>query len=133
LKPIEDEDAREYFKEVILSLHLIFGQRDNSYRAFNKHLPRWNRIWSRPVDPLLEILCGNGWKSEAVQQIFEEIDAAPPSHDYRVIDFPYLGKRLKKLQTYVRSHKPHSLSAMWRDKRDASSWWNFWASFYAQI
>lgn len=63
------------------------------------------------------------------RQIYEAIGADDPSNHYNPrSDFPFLGKRLAELQEYVRGHSPHTIMALWHDRRDASWWWTFWVS-----
>ena len=41
--------------------------------------------------------------------------------------FQYFGPRLRQLKTYLDSRQPQTLLQLWRDGRDARSWWIFWA------
>lgn len=124
----EAEDAREFFKEVLLSYRLVFGQTNSSHNDFNKELKKWDLKSMPNDDPMLYQLCGHGCDSEEVRDIYIAIDADDPSNHYNpIIDFPYLGRRLAGIQDYVRGHNPHNFIALWHDRRNVSWWWTFWA------
>ncbi|KAF8865228.1 hypothetical protein BDZ45DRAFT_684279 [Acephala macrosclerotiorum] len=126
----EVEDASEFYKEVLLSYRLIFGQESNSHRDFSITSQSYTPL-SKDLeyhDSLLPILCGQDWESATARPIYEMIDAEDPSTQYSpAADFPYLGKRLLEIQRYVRGHKPNDFWALWYDKRDHAAWWAFWA------
>ncbi|KAH7413459.1 hypothetical protein BKA64DRAFT_354802 [Cadophora sp. MPI-SDFR-AT-0126] len=42
--------------------------------------------------------------------------------------FPELGPRVKILMEFMEKQKPRGFFALWRDKRDSSSWYTFWAA-----
>lgn len=100
----EQDHTPEFFREVLLSYRLLFGQDKRSRKAFNSQLPTWNREWdcsgqqgSKTSDPMLLLLCGKSWESEGPRQIFEEISAEEPSEYYSPhLDFPHLSKRIRK-------------------------------------
>jgi len=77
---------------------------------------------------MLLLLCGRSWEDDEARQIYDEIGADDPSNHYSSIsDFPFLGKRLADLQAYVAGHNPHTIMALWHDRRNMSWWWTFWA------
>lgn len=128
----EIEDTREFFKEVLLSYRLIFGQTKNSHRDFNRQFRKWSKHWrsttesQKQMDHLLQIICGNHWQSSAAGHIWDEIEAEDPANIYSpTTDFPFFGERLIELQSYVRGH---NFMALWYDRRDVSWWWTFWVS-----
>jgi hypothetical protein len=42
--------------------------------------------------------------------------------------YPELGPRIKILMQFMEKQKPRGLFALWRDKRDSTSWYTFWAA-----
>lgn len=132
---VEADNAAEYFEEVLLTYRLIFGQTKASYKAFNSSLPRWSEEWCKTpslesiADPLLSIICGQSWESAESSALFDEIEAEDASNHYSPhTDFPYLGKKLKHVQEYVKGHNPYTLRSLWHDDRDLGKWWTFWVS-----
>ena len=135
----EDRSA-EYFREVLLSYRLIFGQDKHSSRLFARQVTKmplnWNNSDSRSDDndPMLLILCTQHWKSTGAKEIYEEIEAADTSQHYQPADdFPFLGRKLLELQAYVKGRDAHSWKALWYDKRDMSVWWTFWVSLQISL
>ena len=137
-----DDLTPEYFREVLLSYRLIFGQNKASYRAFNRKIPTWGARWNcscedaKPdqqyddSDPMLLTLCGSTYKSPNARRIYEAIDALDDVTEYYhpYYDFPFLGNRLLNLQSFVKSRNPHSWTALWHDRRNIAFWWTFWVS-----
>jgi hypothetical protein len=96
-----------------------------------------NRDWDNyklKTDPILLTLCGERWDNAGPLKVYKEIGGADDVHDvsncYHTSDFPYLGERLLQLQRYVTAQHPHDWSALWRDRRNASKWWTFWAVLF---
>lgn len=122
------DEARQFFKEVLLSYRLIFGQTYNSRKDFNKQLRKWDLKSKGNSDPMLYRLCGHGCESDEARDIYLEIDADDPSNHYNpIVDFPFLGRRLVGIQDYIRGHNPDNIKALWYDRRNVSWWWTFWA------
>jgi len=100
----------DYFREVLLSYRLIFGQDPKSWKAFQKTLSTYKEHWdcsdnqSDDGDPMLRILCCSSYKSPNASRIYQDIDAsevASPCY-YPDSDFPFLGRRILNLQAFVR-------------------------------
>jgi hypothetical protein len=136
----EVNDASEYFKEVLLSYRLIFGEDNTSHHSFSRMRPKWHDKWygtealKREADSLLLTLCGQSWHAEGPQAIYDAIGAEYPSPRYSsTIDFPFLGKRLLELQSYVKDHNPKTLIELWHNKRDVTWWWTFWVGLVGEL
>jgi hypothetical protein len=128
------DDASEFFKEVLLSYRLIFGQTKNSFRAFNSLSKSWQAVLQDQRDPLLAILCGQSCESNDAGQIYDEIDAVDPFDYYcPVADFPFLGKHLSELQRYVKGHKTTTLIGLWHDSSNLVVWWTIWVSIWVVL
>jgi len=86
------------------------------------------------TDPLLVILCGERWNRPRALRVYQQIDDGEEMGDvsncYHSTDFPYLGERLLQLQRYVTAQQPYGWAALWRDRRNASTWWTFWAVLF---
>jgi len=120
------EDAKDFYKEVLLTYRLLFGQDTSSYKHFNAFVGK-EPISTKYQDLLLSKLCGESWESENARQVYDLIDAEDPSQHYDPsIDFPFFGKRLLDIQRYVRGYDPSNFWAFWYDKRNPSQWWAFW-------
>ncbi|MCJ1400648.1 hypothetical protein MMC11_003856 [Xylographa trunciseda] len=133
----DDDHTSEFFREVLLSYRLIFGQQPRAWRAFNKALKQWNRSWhcspgnARDADPMLSLLCGQSWEDEAPRKVYNEINAEDPyDHYIPHVSFPFLGQRILELQNFVKTRNAHRLSALWYDRRNVSFWWTFWAVLF---
>jgi hypothetical protein len=124
----------DYFREVLLSYRLLFGQNKRSRRAFSSRIAGWQKEWistpndpKLPVDPILLILGSQGCEAREAQQIYDEIDAEDPADRYSSTSyFQFLGKRLLELQNHVQGHSSQSLLALWYDRRSVQWWWTFW-------
>lgn len=126
---IEDNvDPQDFYREVLLSYRLLFGQDKDSHNDFNKLIQKGNPLEKDYHDSLLPVLCGQSWNSTDALPIYEFIEADEPSSHYSPTeDFPFLGKRLLEVQKYVQNQKANSFWAIWYDKRDPAVWWTFWA------
>lgn len=125
----------EYFREVLLSYRLIFGQNKASWKAFCKKIPTFEKNWdcsdphSNDADPMLPILCCSKYDSPKASQIYADIDASDgvSPYYYPDSDFPFLGRRILDLQAFVSGRSPHNWRALWNDRRNVGLWWTFWA------
>lgn len=123
-------DPRVFYREVILSYRLLFGQDSNSHNDFNAWIKKGNPLPEEYPDSFLPLLCGQSWDSAEALPIYEFIEADDPSTHYSPTeDFPFLGKRLLDIQKHVLNQKPNGFWAMWYDKRDPAQWWTSWVSF----
>ncbi|PVH79052.1 hypothetical protein DL98DRAFT_589829 [Cadophora sp. DSE1049] len=122
-----NDDAEEYFREILRSYRLIFGQNSGSYQAFNKMRSKWNLDERNNADPVLDTICGQSCESENSRQIWDEIEEEDACNHYSSADFMFLGDRLLNIQRYIKSHKAHSFMSLWFDQRDSSTWWHLWA------
>ncbi len=128
----------EYFREVLLSYRLIFGQDPKSWNSFRKMIPTLEDGWdcsdkqSDDRDPMLRILCCSSYKSPSARRIYQEIavsdDVSP--YYYPDSDFPFLGRRILNLQAFVSGRNPHNWRALWHDRRNVAFWWTFWAVLF---
>jgi hypothetical protein len=125
---VEPDRARDYYMEVLLSYRLIFGQDPGSAEDFKRRAHLWAPALGELSDPILSILCGENWESEKAYPIYYEIEAGEIAERYSPSeDFPYLGKRLLKIQEYVNDHRPNSLRQLWHDQANKWNWWMLWA------
>ncbi len=122
----DSDNAEEYFREVLRTFRLIFGQNSRSSRTFNSVKSTWNLSLRQNSDPMLEEICGQSCESDKGRRLWDEIAGGVPSIDYRLTDFAFLGERLLYLQSYVKIRKPHNINSLWVDIRDSTSWWHLW-------
>jgi hypothetical protein len=128
----DNNDPRDFYREVLLSYRLLFGQDNSSHKDFSTWIQKGNPLPEEYYDSLLPLLCGQSWDSTDALPIYEFIEAEDPSTHYSPTEhFPFLGKRLLEVQKYVRNQKPKNFWAIWYDKRNPSEWWTFWVSSMA--
>jgi hypothetical protein len=128
----ELEDVSDFHSEVLLSYRLIFGQDRSSYSDFHS-LTRVSPLPDEHHDSLLPTLCGADWKSTQARQVYEMIAADDTSTQYvPSTHFPFLGKRLLDIQTYVKGQNPSNFLSIWHDRRNLPNWWAFWVCFPQQ-
>jgi len=127
---------QDYFREVLLSYRLLFGQDKKSWKAFVEKSALWTPGWdcSSPglgdADPLLQTLCGASASSPAAAALYAEIEAEELSPYYYPDSFPFLGRRILDLQTFIKGRHPHNWRALWNDRRNVAYWWTFWAVLF---
>jgi hypothetical protein len=131
-----DVPTEEFFREILLSYRLIFGQDDRSWRIFSRMVQTqenyrghtsWGPSWD--CDPMLLILCGKSSTNAEACRIYDEIDAnEPTSYADPNTDFPFFGKRLLELQQFINQHQPQNIRSLLHDRRDVSAWYTVWSS-----
>ena len=126
----QGDEATEFYREVLLSYRLIFGQDRTSFYDFNKMSQKSGLNKHETHDPMLAVLCGQSCEAHEAARIYDEIHAGETSTRYNSsTEFPFLGQRFLELQTYVQDYRPNGLStfsSIWNDKRDVSQWRTFW-------
>jgi len=123
----EHDEAKEYYMEVLLSYRLIFGQDPGSAEDFKRRTHLWAPALGELSDPILAILCGENWESEKAYPIYYEIEAGDTAERYSPSeDFPYLGKRLLKIQGYVNDYRPNNLRQLWHNQMNKWNWLMSW-------
>jgi hypothetical protein len=132
--------AADFFREIIASYRLIFGQHADSRRLIKEHCMKGRlagyKIPYRPEhpsalvrgqseDPLLEKLC---FKDSRDEGLFVDLDMMELKAIYVLdTDFPYFADRLAALQEFVENQCPSGFMALWRDRRDVAKFWTIWA------
>jgi hypothetical protein len=135
---IASNKTEEFFRELLLTYRLFFGQDTRSWKAFHKELRNLNAEWDcsaeqpdSECDPLLPQLCGKNWRTS--RGLYEELDYEKDdeiSSYYSVTDFPFFGKRILELQQFSQGRQAHNWSLIWLDRRNADKWWTFWAVMF---
>ncbi|KAF8242062.1 hypothetical protein K440DRAFT_591385 [Wilcoxina mikolae CBS 423.85] len=117
-------DTTAFLKEILLSYRFLFGQEKASRKAFRNRARRDvldNGLYETK-DPLLDSLCG--------RKIFNN-PIVTERETYRLHrDFPFLRGRIITLKRELALRKPRSWGDLWRDKRDTSNWYTFWAVIF---
>ncbi len=100
-----------------------------------------------PISPAIQNVLNPGKARSKSAPITAAITASPPYfedmrfqmcatfriefRDQEGFDrFPYFGDRLRQLKTYMDMQKPRTFRQMWKDSRDSTSWWTFWAVLF---
>jgi len=120
----EKPDFEDYLRGVLLSYRLIFALDRRSRRGIEKKLGEMERC-----DPLLKTLCTVREKSEEIKTVYDKLDAEGLGNEnyVSIADFPFLEKRLIKLQRVNIDRNPHSFRRLWNDRRNPGAWFAMWA------
>jgi hypothetical protein len=102
-------------REIRLSYRLIFSDMAASRAHFNR-TEKKRLIEDGPHDPLLATICGESPRKTNERNSYS-----------KAVDFPILAARLSKIQRYITSQNPKTLSMIWKDKRNPVQWYTFWA------
>ncbi|KAH8704213.1 hypothetical protein BGW36DRAFT_355585 [Talaromyces proteolyticus] len=119
-------NSHDFFRELVFTYRLIFGQSRDAYKAFRSDYE--NKLDEKDIDrdPLLYRLCGSDWSNEC---LYDELDAPHIRTVYSTMsDFPFFGQRLIELQEYVLSQSPDNFTTLWRDRRDITTFYTLWAA-----
>jgi hypothetical protein len=98
---------------------ILFASKD----SFKKRVLAYSRVpqpgWASDVAAKdhQEWYCGNGPLRKKVAE----------KSQFRYIDFPIFEDRLRQLRHYMDTQKPRTFRQMWKDKRDTSNYFTFWA------
>ncbi|KAF8533572.1 hypothetical protein BDD12DRAFT_913749 [Trichophaea hybrida] len=117
-------DTTAFLKEILLSYRFLFGQEKASRKTFRNRARRdvLDNGAYETMDPLLDPLCG--------RKIFNS-PIVTERETYRLHrDFPFLRGRIVTLKRELALRKPRSWGDLWRDKRDTSNWYTFWAVIF---
>lgn len=121
---MKSPDVRGYLKELLMSYRLLFGQEKDTRRIFRYKEQRRVAIRQPDTyDPLLEIFCSR----KRLDPAYEILDREA-SRLHR--DFPYLRCRIAVLKRELSAKKARTWRDLWRDNRDTSSWYTFWAVIF---
>jgi hypothetical protein len=119
--------ADSFFRELLLTYRVLFGQEERSFRAFRRSCSRQDA--HQASDPLLPVLCDRSWITPDARDFYRDIDADVVRDSYSSrVDFPIMGQKLLALQQFVKDYHPRTLTALLRDQRDPSAWSSFWIS-----
>ncbi|KAK8037629.1 hypothetical protein PG991_000975 [Apiospora marii] len=112
----------EYSREVLISFGIIFGQerisRENASKEFQAYDSK-----SAANDGFVRELCTKRWNEHL---LFDYLDSPPIRSNYSARkDFPYLGKKLLRLQAYMDDQSPNDFTTLVFDRRDPLRFWTF--------
>ena len=117
-------DARHFYREVLLTYRLLFGQDQDSYKAFNRVMGTSVPFPEQYRDPLLPILCGKSWKSEAARNVYELLEADDPASSYDLkTEFPFFGERILEIQRFARARNPETPGLARKKDSRKTRWW----------
>jgi hypothetical protein len=122
-------EIEDFLCEVILSYRLIFGCQRRSRALARRILERHKDDWQGEgrYDLYLEILCTEAPDSDAVRELYSDLDAKEFEDYIPVDEFPFLAPRLFDLQRFSLAQNPHSLKRLWNDQRNITAWFTTWA------
>ena len=123
--------SAQFYREVIQSYRILFGQDKRSWKAFAADygrrgpIPQADSGGDIGEDGLSPWLCGDEWLK---QVIYEDVDASDVKTVYSArADFPFFADRLLSLQDFAVTQCPSDWRTVWRDRRDVARFWTLWA------
>jgi len=128
--------ASSFFRELLLTYRLLFGQDSSSHSLFASECSLTSKsrkpslLALSDADPLLALLCGRSADYPPVAALYESLRADNPQAYYMPAAWPWFGARLLAVQGYVREQHPHDWKTLWYDHRNKSNWWQFWAVLF---
>ncbi|KAI0199457.1 hypothetical protein F4808DRAFT_432533 [Astrocystis sublimbata] len=139
---LENKPAAIFYREVLLTYRLLFGQHKKSWKLCRKigkikgtHRRSWRRSWpwnrasqpddyNLPHDSLLQRLCCS---EASFEPFYDDIEAPLARSAYSAQhDFPFFGDRLVALQEYIQLVEPTDMRSAYYDRRDLSKFINVW-------
>ena len=129
---LEDEKepvvpADSLFRELLLTYRVLFGQDERSIRAFQRSRSRKDIKYAS--DPLLAVLCDKSWTMPDAHDLYRDINAGAVRDTYDSnADFPIMGPKLLVLQQFVKGYPPKTFTALLRDRKDPTAWYNVWTT-----
>ena len=121
-------NAGRYYKEIIETYRVIFGQDKSSFKLYHSSKARQALLHDPEhdgQDELLEKICGREWTKQAV---YSDIEAGPAKVVYSAqTDFPHFSERLMALQDFVLTQCPNNWKTLYWDRRDIARFWTLWA------
>lgn len=142
LPSLETSTAGMFYREVLLTYRLLFGQHKRSWKLCREtgglyvhDIRSWRTLWLRrrgnkgpdgtadTVDSLLDRLCAPDCSRE---QLYDDVGAPDVRSVYSAQqDFPFFGDRLIALQEYVRFLGPTDFRSLFYDRRDLTKFFGF--------
>jgi hypothetical protein len=124
-EPVVPTDS--FFRELLLTFRILFGQDERSVRAGLRCCA--GQDTHRLADPMLALLCGKPWTTPEARDLYDDVGAGAVRDTYDSnADFPIMGARLLELQQFVKDYHPTTLTALWRDRKDPTAWFNIWST-----
>lgn len=139
--------AAQFYKEILATYRVIFGQDKRSINAYRKRVSSWG-TWTRRStqclargkppfgdniieDTLVHDLCGKNWRKQAV---YYHVDMDLAKVTYQASgEFPFFSQRLLELQDFVLTQEPDSWATLWHDRRNIERHWAFWGFIYFSL
>jgi hypothetical protein len=133
---------------MLLTYRLIFGQDPRSSKLFAKEVTALTRRQSklkaaasaralRPhvfalpdADPLLPRICSLHADDPDAIAVYGDLNPGILQTYYTPDLYPFFAEKLLVLQAYVKEQHPHDWRTLWRDHRNKSNWWQFWAVLF---
>ena len=112
-----------FFRDIVASYRLLFGQDKASMRVFKEDLARKSEQEKKTLraDPLFLDLCGKDWSKQAV---YDELYIPNVRTVYTAsIGFPFFKQQLINFQEYAVTQQPIGWEGLWRDGRDPVRFW----------
>jgi hypothetical protein len=140
----EDDDRpnvvpADFFREVLSTYRLIFGQHEDARALMEKYSARGRLLGFKSpfydahpsafvkdssADPLLNDIC---LKDSRNLPLFIDLDMLDLKNVYALnTDFPFFAKRLSLLNQFVHNQLPQDWQVSRRERRNLSRFWTIW-------
>lgn len=110
-------------EETVVSYSLVFQLNTQAQQLYRKEKLNPN---NGLVDPLLDKLCLEDAIENKKSSCFGLFKPKKESFEAST-EFPILSKRLLRLQKFIQGIPANRISSLWKDRRDMSRWYTFWA------
>ena len=116
-----DRPFDDFCREILITFGMIFGQESRSRSAVAKryrYLPEQVKN-----DAVFLDLCTKRWEDHI---LFSYLDSPPIRSNYSTEkDFPFLGRKLTRIQEYMTTQSPNDFHTLIFDRRDQLRFWSF--------
>ncbi|KAJ3577499.1 hypothetical protein NPX13_g3067 [Xylaria arbuscula] len=119
---MDNEKLRGLMWEILLSIHVIFGQDPKSQHRLDEKVA-FQGIPRKRRDVMLRRLCSEPWSfADSCAYNYQ----SKRIYQLSAGDFPILGPKLAYLSSEMARREPRSLWQLWKDQRNTLQWWTFW-------
>ncbi|KAM0456588.1 hypothetical protein ACHAPV_005092 [Trichoderma viride] len=109
--------------EILMSYALIFKLNSRAQQLYKKEKAKPS---NQLTDPLLDSLCLDNSENSS-RTLFLGLFSLKKESFEADAEFPILSQRLLRIQNYIDGIPTNRISSLWKDRRDMSRWYTFWA------
>lgn len=109
--------------EILMSYALVFKLNWRAQQLYKKEKAKPS---NQLTDPLLDRLCLDDLEGSLKSSLLAFFSPKKESFDADA-EFPIMSQRLLRIQNYIDGIPTNRISSLWKDRRDMSRWYTFWA------